>query len=197
VPITDVGKAEGVVELLEFPECVLDMVVVALLDAGCDARAAALIAKYPQKSRRKWVKMAAAALLGPGEEALTLLSGRLHVKVDLMMIVWRCAKVLTRAGRGSVAEFLKYEFPLGRMQQELIFDKPRAVASRPSFAAAFRCETARRRDWLCGVVFRRGGSEIFGTGNDSLLRKVIGRESTVGLTRRDIASVMCAQEERQ
>jgi hypothetical protein len=33
-PIVDVAKAETVVELLGFPECVLDMVVRALLNAG-------------------------------------------------------------------------------------------------------------------------------------------------------------------
>jgi hypothetical protein len=38
MPISDVAKAEGVVGLLGFPECVLDMVVLALLDTGCDAR---------------------------------------------------------------------------------------------------------------------------------------------------------------
>jgi hypothetical protein len=62
------AKAERVVGLLGFPECLLDMVVLALLDTGCETRAAVLIAKGPCCSSRSWAKMAVWALLGQGKK---------------------------------------------------------------------------------------------------------------------------------
>jgi hypothetical protein len=123
MPIVDLAKAETVVELLGFPECVLDMVVLALLDAGCDARAAILIAKYRRDSKRNWVKMAVRALLGPGEEALARLCRRVNgpwgVKgVAVGRVAKECAKVLTQAGRGGVAAVFESEFWSSRSPQQ-------------------------------------------------------------------------------
>jgi hypothetical protein len=115
VPIVDVAKAETVVELLGFPECVMDMVALALLEVGCDARAAVLIAKYPQDSmRRDWEKMASRALLGPGEEALTQLCRRVDHRREIRSIVRLSAKALTEAGRGGVAAVFESEFRFSR-----------------------------------------------------------------------------------
>jgi hypothetical protein len=118
MPIVDLAKAETVVELLGFPECVLDMVVLALLDAGCAARAAVLIAKYPRDSRRNWEKMAVPALLGPGEEALTQFCRRLTCLWEVGSIVSLSAKELTEAGRGGVAVVLESEWRSSRSPQQ-------------------------------------------------------------------------------
>jgi hypothetical protein len=139
VPIVDLAKAETVVELLGFPDCVLNMVVLALLDAGCDARAAVLIGKYPQDSKRNWEKMAVPALLGPGDEALTQLGRRLNLGWDIGAIVRRCAKALTRAGRSGVAAVLECEFPPYERSPRPEFDGPAESEGRCLAAKLRRC----------------------------------------------------------
>jgi hypothetical protein len=124
MPFVDVAKAETVVELLGFPECVLDMVVLALLDVGCDARAAVLIAKYHRDSKRNWVKMAVRALLGPGEEALAQLCGRLNDGVGVGWVAKERANVLTQMGRDGAA-VLEFEF------QFLLASRNSRTSTRP------------------------------------------------------------------
>jgi hypothetical protein len=151
VPIVDVGRAETVVELLGFPECVLDMVVLALLDAGCDARAAVLIAKYPRDSRRNWVKMAVPALLGPGEEALKQLSRRFNCPWEVGSIVSLSAKALTEAGHGGVAAVFASEFRSSRSpQQPEVVEAAEAEGRR--LAAKLRRRAAHLLPLLRGSV---------------------------------------------
>jgi hypothetical protein len=85
--------------------------VLALLDAGCDARAVVLIAKYPQDRMRNLGQMAVRALLGPGEEALTQFCKRLNSPWQVGSIVRLSTKALTEAGHGGVAAVLESEFP--------------------------------------------------------------------------------------
>jgi hypothetical protein len=144
-PIVDLAKAETVVELLGFPECVLDMVVFALLDAGCDSRAAALIAKYPRDSMRDWVKMAGRALLGPGEEALAQLCRRLNNHRKIGSIVSLSAKTLTEAGRGGVAAVFESEFQSSRSSQRPGVDEAAEVEGRRLAAKLRRCAVRRER----------------------------------------------------
>jgi hypothetical protein len=140
MPIVDLAKAETVVELLGFPECVLDMVVLALLDVGCDARAAVLIAKYPQDSRRRnWERMVIRALLGPGEEALTQLCRRISDRREIGSIVSLSAKALTEAGRGGVAAVLESEFRSSRSSQRPDVDEAAETEGRRLAAKLQRC----------------------------------------------------------
>jgi hypothetical protein len=139
VLIVDLAKAETVVELLGFPECVLDMLVLALLDVGCDARAAVLIAKYPQDSMRNWAKMAMRALLGPGEEALAQLCRRLNNHREILSIVSLSAKTLTEAGRGGVAAVFEYEFRSSRSPQRPDVDDAAEREGRFLAAKLRRC----------------------------------------------------------
>jgi hypothetical protein len=161
VSIVDLAKAETVVELLGFPECILDMVVLALLDVGCDARAAVLIAKYPQDSmRRIWDLMAVRALLGPGEEALTQLCRRINDRREVGSIVSLSARALTRAGRGGVAAVFESEFRSSRSPQqpgvdEAAMTEGRFLAAKLRRCAALRIGNVRRdapsallRDWF-------------------------------------------------
>jgi hypothetical protein len=127
------------VELLGFPECVLDMVVLALLDVGCDARAAVLIAKYAYDSRMKWVKMAVPALLGPGEEALTQVCRRLNGPWEICSIVSLSTKALTKAGRSDVAAALESEFWLSRSPQQPGVDEAVKTEGRLLAAKLRRC----------------------------------------------------------
>jgi hypothetical protein len=148
MPIVDVAEAETVVALLGFPECILDMVVLALLDAGCDARAAILIAKYRRDSKRNWVKMAVRALLGPGDEALTRLCRRVNgpwgVKgVAVGRVAKECARVLTQAGRGGVAAVLESEFPVHGQSQHPDVDEAAKADGRCIAAKLRRCAPPR------------------------------------------------------
>jgi hypothetical protein len=140
MPFVDFAKAETVVELLGFPECVLDMVVLALLDAGYDARAAVLIAKYPQDSmRRNWERMVIRALLGPGEEALTQLCRRINDRREVGSIVSLSAKALTEAGRGGVAAVFESEFQSSRSSQRPDVDEGDEAEGRRLAAKLRRC----------------------------------------------------------
>jgi hypothetical protein len=140
VPNVDLAKAETVVELLEFPECILDMVVLALLDVGCDTRAAVLIGKYPQDSmRRIWDLMAVRALLDPGEEALTQLCRRVNDRREIVSIVSLGAKALTGAGCSGVAAVLESEFRFSRSSQRRDVDEAAETEGRRLAAKLRRC----------------------------------------------------------
>jgi hypothetical protein len=146
VSIVDLAKAETVVELLGFPECILDMVVLALLDVGCDTRAAVLIAKYPQDSKRRiWDVMAVRALLGAAKEALTQFCKPLNDPCHVGSIVRLSVRALTEAGRGGVAAVFESEFRFSRSPQQPGIDEAAMTEGRFLAAKLRRCTVHRER----------------------------------------------------
>jgi hypothetical protein len=122
----ELAKAEEVVALLEYPEGVLDAVVLALLDAGHDERAAALIAMYGQ-GLRSWAEIAVSALLCAGDATLAAIGGRIWWDLDRILAETR--RVLNSTGQFAGR---------ARAVPRPVSTMPRAVVSRKSCCAAFR-----------------------------------------------------------
>jgi hypothetical protein len=102
-PVADLAKAESVLALLDYPECVLDMVVIEAIRAGCDACAAGLVAKCPPFRCKDWTSHGVAALLGAGEDALTAILRRFGGGWEMLTVsIVTCARQAAsdRAGGG-------------------------------------------------------------------------------------------------